>query len=49
MQGTLNESEQKQRSEILVIINMNMAFCHLKRDDPAKAMKHSKDAIELDP
>lgn len=28
---------------------MNLALCHLKRNSPTSAIKHSKDAIDLDP
>jgi len=33
----------------MVILNLNLAFCHLKRDKPSEAIKSSKEAIDLDP
>ena len=47
--NSLNDEQTKQRLCILVILNMNMAYVHLKRKDNLKAAKHSKDAIAIDP
>lgn len=49
IQNSLTEQQKKERIATLVVLNMNLAHCHLKRDDPGKAIKHSKDAIELEP
>ena len=47
--NNLNEEQKAKRLCVLVILNMNMAYIHLKRQDYIKAAKHSKDAIAIDP
>ena len=33
----------------MVILNLNLSLCHLKRNKALDAIKHAKDAIELKP
>ena len=33
----------------MLILNLNLALCHLKRNAPTDAIKSAKEAIKLDP
>ena len=45
----LTEEQKDERIRTMVILNLNLSLCHLKRKDWNKAIKHAKDVIDLDP
>ena len=45
----LNQEQKDERIKIMVILNLNLSYCHIKRKDWNKAIKHAKDVIDLDP
>ena len=49
IRDSLDEEQKDERIDIMVILNLNLALCHLKRDKASDAIKHCKDAIELNP
>ena len=49
IRDALTEEQKQERTEIMVILNLNLALCHIKRDKASDAIKHCKDAIELNP
>lgn len=49
IRDTLTEAQKKERNDVMVILNMNLALCHMRRNKPLEAIRHAKDALELDP
>lgn len=47
MRDALNEEEKVQRLEMLHILLLNIAFCHMKRNNPREAVKCCKEAVEV--
>ena len=46
MRESLNEEQKVQRQESLHILLLNIALCHLKRNNPEDAIKCCNEAIE---
>jgi len=49
IRDSLAEEQKDERINIMVVLNLNLSLCHLKRGKPLEAIKHAKDAIELNP
>jgi tetratricopeptide (TPR) repeat protein len=47
MRDTLTAAEQSQRVEAMHLLLLNIALCHLKRNNPREAVKACKEAIDL--
>ena len=45
----LTEEQKKQRTETMIILNLNLSLCHFKRKQTSDAIKHAKEAVALDP
>jgi tetratricopeptide (TPR) repeat protein len=45
----LSEDQKNERISTMVVLNLNLSLCHLKRGVAHDAIKHAKDAVELDP
>lgn len=48
IRDSLNEDQKKQRIDIMLVLNLNLSFCHLKRNAATDAIKFAKEAIKLD-
>ena len=48
IRDSLDDSQKKQRNEIMLILNLNLSFCHLKRNAATDAIKFAKEAINID-
>ena len=49
IRDNLNEEQKQKRNDIMLILNLNLTFCHLKRNAPTDAIKCAKEAVKLDP
>ena len=45
----LTEDEKEERTQTMVVLNLNLSLCHFKRGAAHDAIKHAKDAVELAP
>lgn len=46
MKDSLNEEQKKQRDEVLHVLCMNLALCHLKRNNVKDALKFATESLE---
>ena len=44
----LTEEQKTERTNTMVILNLNLSLCHFKRGVAHDAIKHAKDAVDLD-
>lgn len=49
LRDTLDEGQIKQRSQMMAILNLNLALVSIKQKNAAQIIKHSMEAIKIDP
>jgi Tfp pilus assembly protein PilF len=49
LRDTLDEDQIKQRSQMMAILNLNLALVSIKQKNAAQIIKHSMEAIKIDP
>lgn len=45
----LNEEQKQERIDTMVTLNINLSICHFKREQAKDAIKHAKEAVDLNP
>lgn len=49
IRDALSEEQRDERNNVILILNLNLSLCHLKRNSATDAIKHAKEATKLDP
>ena len=49
IRDSLTDDQKNERNNTMLILNLNLSLCYLKRNAALDAIKHAKEATNLDP